>query len=269
MGADLLILTIYFICIIYVLYQMALSVEAKLEDQVQIVLNADPLQEAVNAQLEQAGRTDIQAQVISGKAPPYLELTLFQSTEKGKEKEAVGAVQIQVSPQGKQPLRPPVQNLGVTLINGLPGQQVFLDWDSSSLSVHGGLAYRVIRNVPGMHFDLLQPQVYTVANPSQAVSARVTSEALFRRPDNSTSLEPLPMLINLEQVPEMKELMRTYSLRLLLWIKPMNVNAPASQTVRLLLPFTFRIEVLPDHVALPILSWILDVFSPARLPRIW
>ncbi|WP_008317379.1 hypothetical protein [Leptolyngbya sp. PCC 6406] len=266
MGADILILTIYFICVVYVLYQMALSVEAKLEDQVQIILEGDILQQAVTSQLEQSGRPDIQAQIISGKAPPYLELILFKNTDK---KEAIGAVQIQVSPQGKQPLRPPVQNLGITVINGLPDQQVFLDWDSSSLSVHGGLAYRVIRNVPGMHLDLLQPQVYTVANPSQGVNARVTSEVLFRRPDNSTALEPLPMLVNLEKIPEMKEPLRTYSLRMLLWIKPMTANAPDSQAVRLLLPFTFRIEVLPDHVALPILSWLLDVLSPARLPRIW
>ena len=52
MGVELLILTVYFICVIYVLYQMALSVEDKLEDQLVIVLNGEELQDAVNAQLQ-------------------------------------------------------------------------------------------------------------------------------------------------------------------------------------------------------------------------
>jgi hypothetical protein len=47
------------------------------------------------------------------------------------------------------------------------------------------------------------------------------------------------------------------------------MNVPASQVIQLLLPFNFKIEVLPDHVALPILSWLLDWFSPAKRPRFW
>jgi hypothetical protein len=262
MAADILILTIYFICVVYVLYQMALSVEAKLEDQVQVVLDTDTLQAAIAPQLAQQGRSDITACIRSGKGPVALELVVPTG-----QKEEAESLQIQVSPQGKLPLRPPVQNLSITAINGLSTQQVFFDWDSSSLSVHGGLAYRVVRNVPGRPLDLLQPQVQTVANPNQGVSAQVTSEALFRRPEANNALESVPVLINLEAIPEMKEMMRVYSLRLLVWIKPMNV--PDSQVIQLLLPFNFKIEVLPDHVALPILSWLLDWFSPAKRPRFW
>ncbi|MDA0672826.1 MAG: hypothetical protein O3C67_03855 [Cyanobacteria bacterium] len=265
MGADILILTIYFICVVYVLYQMALSVEAKLEDQVQIVLDGDTLEAAIAPQLAQQGRSDIKARLISGKGPTILELA-FPQDKKG-DKEATETLHIQVSPQGKLPLRPPVKGLSITTLNGLNHQQIFLDWDSSSLSVHGGLAYRVVRNVPGMPLDLLQPQVYTVANPGQGVNATITSEALFRRPEAGTALESAPVLINLEMIPDMKPIMRTYALRLLVWIKP--TNAPESQAIRLLLPFNFQIEVLPDHVALPILSWLLDWFSPAKLPRLW
>lgn len=261
MGRDILILTIYFICVIYVLYQMALSVEAKLEDQIQIVLDQEGLQKAIAPQLERQNRKDITAKIVAEKTPPYLELTFPQG------KDTPTKVQVQVSPQGRKPLRPPVKNLDVTLINGLPDQQVFLDWDRSSISVFGGLAHRVVRDVPGRPLDLLQPQVFTVANPAQAISANITSEALYSRSDQSTALNSSPVLIDLENIPTMREMMRFYSLGLVLWIKP--VNGPDNQALQLLLPFTFRIEVLPDHVALPILSWLLDLFSDFRLPRIW
>ncbi|MEM1281022.1 MAG: hypothetical protein AAGG53_13615, partial [Cyanobacteria bacterium P01_H01_bin.152] len=55
------------------------------------------------------------------------------------------------------------------------------------------------------------------------------------------------------------EPMRIYSLQVLVWVRSMLVpNAPAMQ---LLVPFNFRIDVLPDHVALPILSWLLNFFA--------
>jgi hypothetical protein len=259
MGAsDLLILTIYFICVVYVLYQMALSVEAGLEDQVAIALDEDTVQEAVTTQLAQQNRSDVAVKIVPGKM-----LALQLSFPSGPERE--NKVQIQVGPQGSKPLQPPIQNLSVTVLNSLPQQQIFLDWDSSSLSVHGGLAYRVIRNVPGMPLDLLQRQVYTVANPNQAVNIAVTSEALFRRPENSTALQSAPVLINLEQASMMQDFMRVYALRMQIWIK--STTHPERQPIRLLIPFNFQIEVLPDHVALPVLSWLLDLFAPKAASR--
>jgi hypothetical protein len=45
-----------------------------------------------------------------------------------------------------------------------------------------------------------------------------------------------------------------------LWVQSMtNPNRPPLQ---LLIPFVFRINVLPDHVALPVLSWLLNLFTP-------
>lgn len=265
MAPDILLLTVYFICVVYVLYQMALSVEAKLEDQIQIVLDKEAIAPAIAPQLSRQNRPDITATVVDpGKIPPFLEITL---PPEGGSKDKAPTLQIQISPQGRKPLRPPVQNLGVILINGSPDHQVFIDWDRSSITVHGGLAQRVIRTVPGMPLDLLQPQVFTVANPTQAVSATVTSETLYRRSDKGTALESVPVLVNLENIPKLKENQRFYALRLFLWIKP--TNAPDSAALQLLIPFTFRIEILPDHVALPVLSWVLDVFSAPRLPRIW
>ena len=55
MGSDVLILTIYFLVVIYVLYQMALSVESNLEDKVEIVLDREQLVDQIHGQLEQQG----------------------------------------------------------------------------------------------------------------------------------------------------------------------------------------------------------------------
>jgi hypothetical protein len=254
MGTDLLILTVYFICVVYVLYQMALSVESSLEDQLVIVLDKESLQAAVTAQLEQQTAYQAQAEVLTEKGISLLKLTFLRGEE------TVGAIALQVLPQGRRPLQPPLSDLNVAILNTLPDQQVFINWDHSSLSAHGGIAQRVIRKIPGSPTDLLQPQVYTVVNPTQRVSVAVTSEGLLNRPDNQTALNYAPAFVDLSKVPNMPEPARHYSLRVLMWVQSMtNPNRPALQ---LLIPFMFRINVLPDHVARPVLSWLLNLFTP-------
>lgn len=256
MTTDILILTIYLICVVYVLYQMALAAEAKLQDQIEVVLDGKTLIETIATQLKQQTLYQVKATMAADKSGSRLQLTFFNQDQ------AIGKVMLQVLPQGKLPLKPPLNNLKVSIINGFPDQQVFINWDNSSLSVHGGLAHRVIRNVPGRPVDLFQTQVMTVVNPEQAVSVTVTSESLFNRPDNKSALESAPSLIDLSRVPNMKEPMRVYSLRMLMWVRSM--TNPNHQAMQLLLPFNFRINVLPDHVALPVLSWLLNFFSPKK-----
>lgn len=257
MGADILILTIYLICVVYILYQMALSVEAKLEDQVEIVLDGDTLQAAVAAQLQQQSPYNAEAKVIGDdKGVSSLQMAFSSQGE------SIGSVAVQVSPQGKQPLQPPLNQLVVGVTNGFADHQVFVNWDSSSLSVHGGTAQRVVRMVPGSPIDLFQRQVMTVANPGQSVSATITSESLFERPEDKTALKSTPKLLDYEAVLGMKEPLRVYSLRMLVLMRSMSY--PDSPVLQLLLPFNFTVRVLPDHVALPVLSWLLDFFSPKK-----
>ncbi|NER81932.1 MAG: hypothetical protein F6K42_20675 [Leptolyngbya sp. SIO1D8] len=259
MAPDILILTIYLICVVYVLYQMALSVEANLEDQLELVLEGENLQAAIAAQLQQQNRYQAQAEVLADKSGSLLQLTFLNQDQ------AIGQVVLQVLPQGRRPLQPPLSDLKVNVLNNFPEQQVFINWDSSSLSVHGGLAQRVIRMIPGMPIDLFQPQAMTVANPGQMVSVAVTGESLFNRPDNKTALASGASLINLSNVPDMKEPMRLYSLGVLMVVRSM--TNPQEQAIQLLLPFNFRINVLPDHVALPVLSWLLNLFSAKPKPK--
>ncbi len=253
MGADILILTIYFICVVYVLYQMALSVEAKLEDQVEIVLDTEGVPEAIAAQLAQQRRYQAQAEVVVDKGTSVLKITF--ATTPGRS----GAIALQVTPQGKRPLEPDVTDLSVNLVNTLPDQQVFVNWDSSSLAVLGGVAQRVIRRVPGRPMDLLQPQVMTAVNPGQRVSVSVTGEMLLNRTENQVALDVAKPLLPLATLSTLPETARTYSLQLALWVR--SLSRPELPALQLLIPLTFRINILADHVALPILSWLLDVFS--------
>lgn len=256
MGVEILILTIYFICVLYVLYQMALSVEDKLEDQVKIVLQDEELQNAVNAQLQQQALYRATAETQTAGDVSLLKITFFE------EEEPVGTIAFQVMPQGKKPLQPSVKSLSIGIVNTMPDQQVFVQWDRSALSIHGGFAQRVIRQVPGSTTDLLPSQAPTVVNPALQTNVSVTAESLLTRSDNQMTLEVGPALVDLSQIPGMKEPMRRYTLQLVVWVR--SILHPNSPALQIILPFHFRIEVLPDHVALPILSWLLN-FNPLEL----
>jgi len=259
MGVELLILTVYFICVIYVLYQMALSVEDKLEDQVAVVLNGEALQDAVNAQLQQQTLYQASAETQTNNGISAFAITFF------KDEEPTGTVALQVMPQGKRPLQPAIQTLSVSVVNTLPDQQVFIEWDRSALSIHGGYAQRVIRQVPGSTTDLLPSQAPTVVNPGLQTSVSITGESLLSRPDNQMTLAVGSALVNLSQVPNMPPMARKYSLQLVMWVR--STLHPHAPTLQIILPFNFQIEVLPDHVALPVLSWLLNFNPTALLPR--
>lgn len=248
MGADLLILTVYLICVIYVLYQMALSIKENIE----IVLDGKALESAIATQLERQTLYRAKAQVIADGS--LLSIAFLQPDNE----QEFGQIGIGVFPQGKLPLRASIDNLQVSFINTLPEQQLFINWDSSSLSVQGSAAQRAIRKAPGEPVDLFQQQVMTVVNPGQRVNVAVTSEKLFRRPPNQIAMETKPTLIDVAKMPELKEVQRTYSLQIVMWVQLM--NNPDAPGLQLLLPFNFRINLLADNVFL--LSWLFDFFSP-------
>lgn len=271
MGVGFLILTVYFICVIYVLYQMALSVEAKLENQFKIALNFDELKEQLTKQLQQQDlyraepSQEIGTRKIKDKEVEYefLKITFFQQDK------AVGSIDIEISPMGKRPLEPGVEFLTVDISNGLIdgdgliAEQVFVNWDYSAISLYGGPAERVIRQIPGQPIDLFNPQVVTVVNPGLKAQASITSESFLRRAAaEQTTLETRKPLVDFHKILDMKEPQRQYIFQMMMWVRSIrNPNGPALQ---LLIPFFFRIEVLPDHVALPVLSWLLN-FNPFSL----
>lgn len=259
MGVEFLILTVYFICVIYVLYQMALSVEAQLEDQFEVVLRGDDLQAAVNAQLQQQRLYQAQAEMQTIEGKSLLKLTFFVLEDQTDDLKAIGTVALQVMPQGKRPLEDAIKTISVSVINTLPDQQVFLQWDRSAISVFGGFAQRVIREVPGNTTDLLPSQAPTVVNPGLQTNVKVTGESLLTRPDNQVPLAVSSALVDFHKIPAMKEPMRHYTLQIVMWVQ--SLLYPDDPALQLILPFTFHIKVLPDHVALPVLGWLLN-FNP-------
>ncbi|MEO0537540.1 MAG: hypothetical protein AAF215_27230 [Cyanobacteria bacterium P01_A01_bin.123] len=256
MSTDLLILTVYFICVGYVLYQMALSLEKRFEDQIAIHLDSDSLQTEVTGQIGQQGKTNrMTAEVVEAvNGLRSLVLSLWTSPQGEKPN---GTVEIQVLPQGRKPLNPPLQALVVQVANRNPDVQIYIDWDRSSINRMQGQTERVIRQIPGMPLDLLQPQVFSVVNPEQALNATIFPESLFARNAENQTLEAKAALINFEQVIELPDkIPKTYSLRLLVWLK--RTIEEDAQAMRLLIPFNFTMEVLPDEPAFFVLRWIFS-----------
>ncbi|HEY9736535.1 MAG TPA: hypothetical protein V6D06_09640 [Trichocoleus sp.] len=258
MTTDLLILTIYFICVAYVIYQMALSIEAKLEDQITIQLDRELLQTSVTNQLRQQGIESVGVEVLEAGPPPLgraacLSLRVPMAVQ---DDVVEGTVAVQVSPQGTRPIEPPIAGLGVQIVNTVPAAQVLVDWDSSSINLYSNLARRVIRQTPGMRMDLVQAQVHSTINPRQAFSATVTSEDTFGRSPDTQLLQPTAPLVDLNRALTLPPPQRSYALELLIGIRPMAI--PEQPTIRLLLPFRFEIGVLPGKAAIPVFNWILS-----------
>ena len=211
-----------------------------------------------NQQIEQQGKAHrLTADVIDIKKPPgslALVLSLWSLTQSDAPS---GMVQIQVLPQGRKPLQPPLQGLVVQVLNQSPDTQIYVDWDRSSLNRMQGQTERVIRQIPGMPLDLLQPQVFSVVNPGQMLNTRVSPESAYNRNAENQTLEAKAALIDFEQIIQLPDkIPKTYSLRLLVWLK--RTTEDDAQAVRILIPFNFVMEVLPDEPAFFLLRWILS-----------
>lgn len=260
MELDILILTVYFICMGYVVYQMALSIEADLEDQVELVPDPDNLESRVREQLVRQGFGEKSVEVLA--AGPYplrkamtLRLALPEPRDYGPKKEgskAEGQIMVQVLPQGPQPLKP-LSGLIVQVVNQSRNLQVTVDWDRSSITRMGSDIRRVIRHTPGMRLDLALPQVTSVVNPNQFLSTAVTSEDCFGRNPETQVLQVAAPLVDIPKVAGLK--MASYSLDLVVQLMPF--SGRGARPIVLLLPFRFSVELLPAQAAIPLVNWIL------------
>lgn len=253
MGPDLLLLTIYFICVFYVLYQMARDVENSIDPKVELSLKIDSLVQEVERQLDRQGRDDIEVDTVPQKAGARaLMLKFFES---GESSNLIGNLTLLVSPQGQQTLKP-IPGLSVEVTNQKPFTQVSIDWDNSSLSLLTNQARRVVRHIPGLMMSLGQPQVHTVVNPNQKVAAVVTSEDSFGRNPDTQVLQPVTPLLDLSRVTGLPfKGNPTYSLMLLVNIYP---TAAPHHILQLLIPFQFEIKELPEEPAFFLFRWLLS-----------
>lgn len=264
METDFLILTVYFICMGYVVYKMALSIEEELEDQVVLVPDAAGLESAVRSQLVRQGFAETAAAVLQpgagalGKAVS-LQLTVpeprsLATPDDRPDEPDAGQITVQVLPQGPHPLQP-VNGLTVQVVNQSRAVQVIVDWDRSSISRMTNEIRRVIRHTPGMRLDLAVPQVSSVVNPNQYLSTVVASEDCFGRSADSQVLQQAAPVVDVPKMANLKGPLRNYSLDLVVQLTPF--SGRGGRPIMLLLPFRFAIEPLPAKAAIPIVNWIL------------
>ena len=275
MELDFLILTVYFICVGYVVYQMALSIEEELEDQVVLVPDTANLESAVRSQLVRQGFEETSAEVLQagsgamGKAaslqlvvpeprslapPERLEIRPEDRPEDRPDQPPTGQIMVQVLPQGPHPLKP-INGLTVQVINQSRAIQVTVDWDRSSITRMTNEIRRVIRHTPGMRLDLALPQVVSVVNPNQYLSTVVTSEDCFGRSADTQVLQQAAPVVDIPKMADLKAPLRNYSLDLVVQLKPFSDRG--GRPIMLLLPFRFVIEPLPAKAAIPLVNWIL------------
>ncbi|MEM8503899.1 MAG: hypothetical protein AAF716_12180 [Cyanobacteria bacterium P01_D01_bin.1] len=288
---DAFLLTVYFLVVIYVLYQMALSLESQLEDKVIIHLDETFLTDQTQGQLSsqpEALRLKVRAVTEEGAIKdskikfPMLRLLLGNTPAissidperlasmktLGLNELAVSSmlqpkIDIWVKPTGQQPIKP-LPYLSVTVKNGTPDMQIYLNWDHSSLEMFGQ-GNRIVRSTPNMPRDLSQAQIYSVINPGQTVTSNITVEKNYAYNPESGQMELGRPLINLKErlamskmtdpTKESKNVQPLYNLDLMVGIKP--VTGQNRDIINLLVPFSFELEIKPDQIALPPLRWLL------------
>ncbi|NEQ52197.1 MAG: hypothetical protein F6K11_18995 [Leptolyngbya sp. SIO3F4] len=292
MGSDVLILTIYFLVVIYVLYQMALSVENTLENKLKVALNDNFLLEQVNLQLEQLAKSQKTPQKITAnidqleikgtKLPPFLSLQVTSHNDP----EEKFMVLVDVGPTGKMPIASEIKDLSISIQNTTNDAQVFIDWDQSSItSGKARRTQRVVRSGIPITGGLPRAQVLSVINPKESFFSKVTGENCLGFDADTQTLKakiPLAEMIEVaEYILDMMELNSklnsasgedfieeevgptlVYGLRLMLGIRQITYEQN-SHTTYLMLPFEFEAIMLADEIAFPPLRWLLNRPRPA------
>ena len=286
---ELLLLTVYFLIVIYVLYQMALSLEDKLEDKIDISLDEGFLKEQTQQQLDCQRdasfiSTDVR-EVNMGMGKKNIKRTFFFlkfkpqtksiSAEYQEALKAMGmseeemlsaletTISVSVIPTGRQTLRP-IFYISIEINNDTENMQIYVNWDKSSLAL-SKQGNRIIRSTPNMPVDLSQPQMYSVVNPKQSFFTNVTIEKNYVR-DPATNQVGMPQpvvdlkdefeFIRMEQeseegAPEYQ----LYGLDLMVGVK--RITDRDEKLINLLLPFSFTLDILPGQIALPPLRWLM------------
>lgn len=291
MGSDVLILTIYFLVVIYVLYQMALSVENTLENKLKVNLNSKTLNEQVNLQLKQLSpnvqkiSANVEQPEFDGrKLPPFLGLTV--TSHNNPEEQSM--VIVEVGPMGRMPLAMSIRDLNISIKNMTRDAQVFIDWDRSSItSGMNRRTQRVVRSGIPISGGLPHSQILTVINPQETFMGQVTGEnclSLDPETQTLTSKRSIAEMIDVAEfitdlievnsrnlhpedadmdILEMIGPTLAYGLRLMIGIRQITYEQN-SQTTYLMLPFEFEAILLPDEIAFPPLRWLLNRPRPVN-----
>ncbi|MBE9067106.1 hypothetical protein IQ260_10610 [Leptolyngbya cf. ectocarpi LEGE 11479] len=272
MSNDVLILTIYFLVVIYVLYQMALAIESNLEDKVKVDLDRDALANEVNRQLtrqthlKKATASVEQLEFKGIKLPPFLAIQVPAQADS----QSLRQIRVTVTPMGKMSRNTSHKSLKIEVHNLTADAQVYVDWDKSSIATNNSMQRAVRTGIP-MGSDLSRGQILSVVNPGDRFNTEVTGENCLSLNADSRTLEAQKPLIDMEGVitklsdplnrvdsfDDEELAIVAYSLRLMVGVRYITERR-TNYTAYLLLPFDFVAVLLPDEIAFPPLRWLLN-----------
>lgn len=291
---DALLLSVYFLVVFYVLYQMALTLERNREERVVITLDNEFAAAQVQEQLsQQSGTRHIKAfartigfgkgkdgrprpkkpvvfivfdtnKTVPLTSPDLVPLRLLGMSEEAAQEALQPKVIIEISkPLGKAKLKPPIPFITISVKNDTIGRQVYIYWDRSSLAIFGQ-GNRIIRSTPNIPIDFTQSQTFSVVNPGQRVVSNLSTEKNYARNPETNQLARVQPLFDLEQRVEMskttdptkksKNEQILGGLDLMIGLK--HTTEADSRMLNLLVPLSLEMEIKVDKIAFPPLRYI-------------
>jgi hypothetical protein len=162
---NLLILTVYLLCVTYVLFQIVNA----FNDEYAVKLEQDELKEELK-QLKIDDRVE-----ISFKFDGRYEI----NSNRNKLKE-----------------------LSITIKNKSDNYAIYVDWDCSAMTDwFGDRARRLTRLVSGSSLDISQQQVFSVITPGRSLQEKIVPEDILTRKGDQGIIEVNKTLLDLSQPP--------------------------------------------------------------------
>jgi hypothetical protein len=164
-DSNLLILTVYFLCVTYVLFQIVNA----FNDEYSVKLEQDELKEELKL-LKIDERVE-----ISFKFDNRYEI----NSDRNKLKE-----------------------LSITVKNKSDNYPIYVDWDCSAMTDwFGDRARRLTRIVSGSSLDISQQQVFSVITPGRSLQEKIVPEDILTRQGDQGEIKVAKTLLDLTQPP--------------------------------------------------------------------
>ena len=302
---DALLLSVYFLVVFYVLYQMALTLEKNREERVEIRLDnefaAEQAQSQLSAQPDAKYTKAIATEVGFGKGkdgrpkpkrpvlflifdsnkkvaagdPALMALKLLGMSEEAAQQNLQQKVIISIRPVGKERLRE-IPYLIVSVENKTADRQIYIYWDRSSIEMLGQ-GHRIIRSTPNMPVDLLQSQIFSVVNPGQRVVSNVNIEKNYARDPQTNLMDRVQPLFDLKQRVEMSKTTDPEEekenkeglcgLDLMIGFK--RTTESDGRMLNLLVPLGLEMVIKVDKIAFPPLRWLSRQLNQKKKEGSW
>lgn len=202
---NLFILTVYIICVTYVLYRVFKSV-----DRNQVIVHLD--RESLNGQLEAQNlkeRVDIQFKL-----------------EKRYQLDRLRELSIQID-------------------NKSPDHPIDVDWDRSSLTDFDGRSRRVIRLTPSMILDLSQRQVFSFIGAGKTLKEKLTVEDVLQRDSQTDVLKISAPIFDPSKLKKLSGTENTLQFSLMLVLHLLRSTGETGNSVIHILSCDFTVKKAP------------------------